>query len=233
VSNLSFSQIFRLNQEDRDGWFKAKVESHIKPGMNVLDVGAGTAPYKSLFEKCRYIAHDFGEYKGIKLGETTEYTDIDIKSDITDIPLPQSCIDLVLCTEVLEHVPNPIDAMKEIFRVLKPDSCAIITAPFTSGSHQRPYHFYAGFSPEWYLFVAKSIGLEILELTPHGGFFRLMAQEFGRVANSLTQFGSTPVQTETLLHVANQMYALDPIIKNYDFSIGYHVVYKKPNQAIL
>lgn len=53
--------------------------------------------------------------------------------DITDIPLPSGSFDLVLCSHVLEHVPDDATAMKELCRMLKPSGRAILQHPIDYG----------------------------------------------------------------------------------------------------
>jgi hypothetical protein len=84
-------------------------------------------------------------------------------------------------TEVLEHLPEPAKAIPELARVAKPGASILITAPFTSGSHQLPYHFSSGYSREWYHYMAKQNGLEVQSIETQGDYFRLMAQETSRV----------------------------------------------------
>ncbi|MEQ9616619.1 MAG: methyltransferase domain-containing protein [Phycisphaerales bacterium] len=67
-----------------------------------------------------------------KLGYTTADLDgsrADEAMDITDIPRPDGTFDVVLCSHVLEHVPDDRKAMREIFRVLKPGGFAILLVP--------------------------------------------------------------------------------------------------------
>lgn len=49
--------------------------------------------------------------------------------DITDIPKPDGCFDVVICSHVLEHVPDDLRAMREVHRVLKSDGVAILQHP--------------------------------------------------------------------------------------------------------
>lgn len=49
--------------------------------------------------------------------------------DVCDIPRPDNTFDAVLCSHVLEHVPDDRKAMREILRVLKPGGFAILLVP--------------------------------------------------------------------------------------------------------
>jgi len=56
--------------------------------------------------------------------------DVDAKLDVTDMPSEgDASVDLLICCDVLEHVPDHIQGMKEIYRVLAPGGTAIITVP--------------------------------------------------------------------------------------------------------
>jgi SAM-dependent methyltransferase len=226
-------EIISLNQEERDAWVVEQITKLMLPNEIVLDIGAGTSPYREYLKEQRYISHDFGQYEGVKLGGSVEYAHIDIRSDITNIPLESGSIDHIICTEVLEHVPRPLDAISEISRLLRIGGYAIITAPFTSGLHQEPYHYYAGFSPYFYEYASINFGLKIKEINQHGGFLRLMAQESMRllgVYEGLSRVGyNSKIQNinTVLLEISNELLALDKVLKLNNFSIGYHVVFEK------
>ncbi|KKP36084.1 MAG: Methyltransferase type 11 [candidate division TM6 bacterium GW2011_GWF2_32_72] len=174
-------KIVAYSQKDRDKWVEQKTFT-ISAGAKVLDVGAGTCPYKNLFKHCEYRTHDFKKYEGPKL-DAKEYGHIDYVSDICSIPVKDSSFDVILCTEVLEHVPMPIDALQEMARILKPGGRLFLTAPFTAGQHQLPFHYYSGFAPAWYKHFCAEFGLSIAELTPNKGYFKFMAMETNRVAH--------------------------------------------------
>jgi len=53
-----------------------------------------------------------------------------VHMDIMAMPFPGHAFDVVLCSHVLEHVPDDIQAMKEIRRVLKPGGWALLQVPF-------------------------------------------------------------------------------------------------------
>jgi hypothetical protein len=55
--------------------------------------------------------------------------DVDIQMDITDIKFPDESFDVILCSHVLEHVPDDFKAMAELRRVLKPRGWALLEHP--------------------------------------------------------------------------------------------------------
>lgn len=148
----------------------------VSPGSRVLDVGAGQGPYRDLFSHCEYRAQDFAQ----EPSTIGSYTQLDYQSDITDLPIPNDSFDVVLCTEVLEHVPRPDLAVQEMARVLKSRGLLIITAPLGSYLHQEPYHFYGGYTPHWYLTMLPTCGLDVASIERNMGFFSHFGQEARR-----------------------------------------------------
>ena len=53
----------------------------------------------------------------------------DVKADICDLPFEDNTYDVILCNHVLEHIPDDTKAMKELYRVLKPNGMAILQIP--------------------------------------------------------------------------------------------------------
>ena len=78
--------------------------------------------------------------KGYGKQEGIAYMDL-LKLDIAD-----NAIDYVLCNHVLEHIPDDITAMKEMFRVLKRQGSAIITVPIDE-SRDKTYEDFSITSP--------------------------------------------------------------------------------------
>jgi ubiquinone/menaquinone biosynthesis C-methylase UbiE len=87
----------------------------------------------------------------------------------------------VLCSEVLEHVPDPLAALQEFHRLLSAGGTLVLTAPYASLTHFAPYHFSSGFSRYFYKHHLSSLGFEVVELVPNGNFFQFLAQELRRV----------------------------------------------------
>jgi SAM-dependent methyltransferase len=180
-NSAAFRRVFAYNQYNRDRWVAAQA-AQVSAKLRVLDVGAGRGIYRSLFKHCDYRAHDFGETPET-LGE---YTQLDYRSDITAIPVEDEAFDVIICTEVLEHVPEPIKAVREIARILRPGGRLLLTAPLGSLLHQEPYHFYGGYTPHWYRKILPDAGLTILSLERNQGFFSMFGQEAIRYSSLLT-----------------------------------------------
>lgn len=175
----SLDGLYRFNRTTRDRWVREQAAG-VPAGSLVLDVGAGTAPYRASFAHCRYKTHDFGQLRRDQLQDGAEYTPIDYVSDVTRLPLDTGSVDVVLCTEVLEHVPEPIRAVREFARVLRPGGRLLITCPLGSGIHQEPFHFYGGYTPYWYDRFLGQSGFVQIAVEANGALFRNLSQEMLR-----------------------------------------------------
>ena len=177
-----------INESVRQTWLKTTLAG-IPSGSRILDVGAGELKNRLHCGHLDYVSQDFCEYQGaaggtLAEGLQTQHWDtsrIDIVSDITAIPELGGSYDAILCSEVLEHVPEPTHALDEFARLLKPGGRLILTAPFASNVHMAPYHFCSGFSRYWYEHHLALRGFEILELTPNGDWYALLRQEITRI----------------------------------------------------
>jgi ubiquinone/menaquinone biosynthesis C-methylase UbiE len=191
-----YHNVGRTNKSVRDVWLE-KCLSSIPQGLKILDAGAGESPYKRYCGHLDYYAQDFGKYDGYgnKEGLQTESWDnskLDIISDITNIPVENGSFDAIMCTEVLEHIPDPIKAIKEFGRILKPGGLLIVTAPISSLTHFAPFYFYNGFSKYFYEHYLKKNNFEVIELSYNGNYFEYIAQEIHRIpfmAKNYASFG--------------------------------------------
>ena len=133
--------------------FIEKYASKILPDKIVLDVGAGTGYLKPLFKDKVYISEDF-----------YPYINLDFVCDlITPPPSPirPGSVDVVLLSNVLEHISESEIFLNNIFLSLKQGGLLLITIPFLIKIHQAPYDFvrYTHFELEYLL---KKLGFELL-----------------------------------------------------------------------
>jgi SAM-dependent methyltransferase len=169
------SDLLAFNLRNRDRWIAGQA-ARVPAGSKVLDVGAGSAPYRALFAHCDYKTQDFAQLRDDQL-RSGGYASIDIVSEANAIPVPDGSFDAVICTEVLEHVPEPIAVVREFGRIVAPGGRLILTAPLGSGIHQEPYHFYGGYTPYWYRRFLKEAGFDSIDVTANAGTLRHVAQE--------------------------------------------------------
>jgi SAM-dependent methyltransferase len=128
---------------------------------SLLDVGAGEAPWRSMLAQgTSYIGVDI--HDACKFG--MKHRDYILFYDGKTLPFESESFDNVLCTEVLEHVPDPKNFMAEIHRVLKPGAKLILTVPWSARLHHLPhdYHRFTRFGLSA-LLEAAGFNVEILE----------------------------------------------------------------------
>src|SRR5262249_10145044 len=135
------------NAATRDAWV-AEVLAELPTGARLLDAGAGECQYKKHCGHLQYVAQDNAVYDGkgdagLQTG-TWDFSKIDIISGCPEMREADASFDAVLCTEVLEHLPDPVRALEEMARLLRPGGTFIITAPFWSLTHFAPYHYATG-----------------------------------------------------------------------------------------
>ncbi|MFT6841473.1 MAG: SAM-dependent methyltransferase [Psychroserpens sp.] len=109
------------------------LEEYVRKGDTILDYGCGNMPYKRLFEdRCKnYIGVDFSE---------NDQADL----HLTDgrIPLESNSVDVVISTQVLEHVEFPEQYLKECYRVLKQDGKLLLSTHGHWKYHPDPTDFW-------------------------------------------------------------------------------------------
>lgn len=73
---------------------------------------------------------------------------LDVLADAAWLPLADSSYPAVLCSEVLEHISQPLAVLRQIHRVLQPGGSLLITVPFLFRQHADPADY--GRYTEWY-----------------------------------------------------------------------------------
>ncbi|MFO7965286.1 MAG: class I SAM-dependent methyltransferase [Desulfobacterales bacterium] len=114
----------------------------IRPGYRILDIGCGPgrhtcAAYR--YDNVTAVGADlcFEDLKEAKerlcyhddLGENGGGSWMLLTADITCLPFEDEHFDLVICSEVMEHIPEHEKAAREITRVLKPGRNLVVSVP--------------------------------------------------------------------------------------------------------
>jgi ubiquinone/menaquinone biosynthesis C-methylase UbiE len=226
------NKVGTYNESTRVEWIKQTLKK-VPADSRLLDAGAGEQQFRKLCSHLKYVAQDFAKYdgKGDGVGLQTggwDQTSLDIISDITSIPEPAHSFDAVMCTEVFEHIPQPIEAIREFSRLLKPGGHLIITAPFSSFTHFAPYHFYTGFNRYFYEYHLPAYGFNIIDLQSNGNFFEFVAQEVHRIAYMSEKYSNEKLRLHEKLALRLALKTLERLTSkdrtSSEFAcFGYHI----------
>jgi len=104
--------------------------ARLPPGTKtLLDIGGRGKPYAEYFsDRVRW--HFVID---IEPGAS-----VDLIGDARFLPVAGGSVDVVLCTQVIEHIPEPVAVLQEIFRVLRPGGTLILSVPAIFPQHGSP-----------------------------------------------------------------------------------------------
>ena len=147
----------------------------------ILDSGCGTMPYKNLILSNNDKVTD---YIGLDIESGLNYEDViaDFLWDGSIMPFEDASFDVVISTEVLEHVPDPDSYLLEVKRVLKPGGVFFFTVPFLMSLHEVPNDYYR-YTPFALEMIFKRVGFVTITIKPMGGYNAAMAQMLGLWVN--------------------------------------------------
>jgi SAM-dependent methyltransferase len=148
-------------------FLESTLRERVKPGTRVADVGCGEQPLRALITTLG------GRYTAIDLHQNADNT-VDVLADITSIPLPDEAFDLLVCSEVLEHVSDPNAALAELGRLCQPGGSIVITTPFAYPLHEEPRDF-VRLTPYQLTRYADGNQLEVVQLTTAGDELQVLA----------------------------------------------------------
>jgi len=113
-----------------------------KPGFKVRDAGCGGGRHLSEAYRARgvsVVGIDLNRDDALKAHNTTKImrhegehgggASLVMVSDVTRLPFKDASFDLVICSEVLEHIPDHRQAIAEGIRVLKPGRSLVVSVP--------------------------------------------------------------------------------------------------------
>jgi len=155
----------------------AEAAQNMPPGSWVLDAGSGSAPFRRFFEHVHYETADH-------LKNPYAYFPPTYICDLSSIPVDDGSYDMVICTQVLEHVPDPVAVLKELARILKDNGVLMLSAPLFFEEHEGPYDFFR-YTRWGFLRLAVEAGLEVKEIKWVEGYHATLAHQLSIAAQSL------------------------------------------------
>jgi len=69
------------------------------------------------------------------------FPNVDVVGDAHALPYGNETVDVIYCDAVLEHLPDPTQAVREMHRVLKPEGRVFVSTPFLQAYHGYPHHY--------------------------------------------------------------------------------------------
>lgn len=135
-----------------------------RPSRRALDIGCGRQPFRSRLAEIGF------DYVGFDVHQNTENNVDEI--GLIDGDLPESLrrrgpFDLLLCTEVLEHVADWGRAFANIAELMAPGARLLVTCPHFYQLHEEPYDFWRP-TPHALRHYADKAGLKVLRIEQAG-----------------------------------------------------------------
>ena len=123
-------------------------------GARVLDYGCADRPYRAVFgPDVDYVGADI---------PGNPAADVELRPDGT-VPLPDASFDLVLSTQVLEHVESPTMYLSECFRLLRPGGTLVLSTHGIMYYHRDPEDYWR-WTPAGLRRVVTERGFDVVEL---------------------------------------------------------------------
>ena len=152
---LTYGRLFRTEQQQPEAFYRYLADDTVDQiarytslqDARVLDIGGGPGYLADALEAAGARC-DVVDYSGEELYLFARDPKKSIIGDGCNLPIADGVLDLVVCSNVLEHVPDPTALLSEAVRVLRPDGVAYIA--FTNwfspwGGHETsPWHYLGG-----------------------------------------------------------------------------------------
>jgi SAM-dependent methyltransferase len=197
---------------------------------NILDSGCGCMPYKELILSNKKIA----KYVGLDIDSGLNYHEVkpDVLWDGVTMPFENNVFDVVMSTEVLEHVFNPDNYLLEVKRVLKPGGFFFFTVPFLMSLHEVPNDYYR-YTPYSLEKIFKRVGFSDIKIKPMGGYHASMAHMVGLWVNMYLWGKKKKIMRVIVKPIMKYLYLKDKVPQNFKKStmiVGLSGTISKPSK---
>ncbi len=191
-------------------------------GERVLDIGCGEMPFLPLFEGGDRRIFGLDHPRSLHLSERVE-----IFGSALCLPIRSRSIDTALSLQVLEHVPEPLELLREARRVLKPGGYLILTAPHIWNVHEQPNDYFR-FTLYGLEHLLKKAGFDIVEIRPMAGYFVTAAARFCYFLAHFDRWGGQIVVKPLYLLTQSLGWAMDRVYCDTTETWNYLAVARAP-----
>lgn len=179
--------------------------------LEVLDVGASTGIIDN------YLVPYFKSVVGIDIDKNAikmakeKFSNVKnlsfINADCLNLPFKDQSFDIILCTHVYEHVPNPKKLFLEIYRVLKKGGCCYLAA----GNSLWPIepHYKLPFLS----YLPKSFANKYIRIFKKANMYYETLLNYWQLKNMLNKFNIVPFTSRILTHPKEYGYNIIPLPK--------------------
>lgn len=165
------------SREYLDKWVREAAAS-VPAGSLVLDAGAGESPYAGWFSAHRYESADFAQVE-------KDYShSLTYVCDLRELPVEDCRFDLIVMTQVLEHLPEPASVLAELRRVLKPGAEVWFSTPLFYEEHEQPYDYFR-YTQFGLRHLCDRAGLEVVTIDWLEGYFGTVGYQLRMMAGNL------------------------------------------------
>ena len=149
---------YQISKFDDAGYaFRDRVKEFLDrnvSGDKILDIGSGPWPYPKQ------------HFKNVTTLDMQPPADV--IGSVLELPFNDASFDCIICLETLEHVTDPLRAMNEVYRVLKPGGIFVGSAPFAYELHGEEYGDYWRITRQcWERLLLKKF--KNISVTPYAG----------------------------------------------------------------
>nr|WP_129730477.1 class I SAM-dependent methyltransferase [Parabacteroides goldsteinii] len=152
---------------------KVIFERYIHEQYFIFDIGCGNKPFEDYIRKLTN-NNSLSSYVGCDVVQSSN-NKVDIICEAADIPIVSSKYDVVICTQVIEHVFNHSKVFEEAYRILKPGGIFIVSSNFIWEMHEVPYDYFR-FTKYGFRSLLVNSGFEIVEERANGGKWAVLGQ---------------------------------------------------------
>lgn len=193
----------------------------------LIDLGCGSMPYQ------QFIRGQVSNYDSLETFPT--HVPVTYVGDIQNMGMiAAASYDTAICLEVLEHVPDPFGAVREVYRILKPQGVFIVSVPHLSRLHMEPHDYYR-FTQYGCRYLLESAGFQVDILDKRGGLCSFLGNQIATVLLGL--FWRVPILKEVIWFlnswlVTRLAYKLDGVLDPTGvYAMGYTAVAYKSESA--